>query len=1008
MSCGNSSSKCNPCGPSEDAMNAIANRANYYARVAQNAADQVNNFETIYLGAKTTAPTTDNEGNPLIQGALYFNTTDDTMYVWDGAAWVTVAVFNENTDYQVTGTPTARNLVTRGADIINVKDFGAVGDGVAEDGPAFRAAFALANTKLTSCVYVPQGTYKINTFSEGQQGLPWNQSDRAYNRSSILVESPVIERSISFIGEGATITSDIWPDYPKDTGFNGGYTPAPIWALITFAGNYNILVDGISFVNPFGGVGQKPIIPSYSSLTSGQANNLIVPYGRTIAISTNKFADFPNNTYNGKGSLVITNCKFRDFGCAINPNSSHSFITIDNNYIVQTYGKMSAHNGGFPGGMIHYSNGPVCDKITITNNYFSGYDLPIVKNPDGTIKTPDMTFLQAYSQTKTTVQGVPYLFNFIELPENAIHIDGALNTASIIIANNQIKGFWIEGIKFDRYTDATQIFEGKIVIEGNSFDGTTPLGSQVFAGGSAIVVNGQSVVVSNNHIKNYPSGITINQQALQQDLKNINITDNTIEFKGYATTGYQGSPIVQDPLQAISVDAAKNIIIDSNLVYFDNVGVPTPNNPTIASGCNMTFLRGIGSSDAEETYSNNLVTVSNNIGYIKNKRNPSLKYVGFFDICFGSTYRNNRIEGWDIFSAQKGGREFAFPVIDDGNIFNGSIYQENISGQGLSVNSKTQDHKLYPTSTGWYQLVAFGPSANGTVEFNICVHDANGTGESFFNTQRTKLLVNYNSNPYGTSNSVFINQLSHLDDPNVGPVITKFAATTNGVLTGAQCAMFAWVYVNKILKTCPVIITGGGGSNAAATANFTNGVCTSVTVNTAGSGYTSAPTLKITRKVSVYGGIDLVGSGAVLVPTMSGGGLQSVAVSNGGSGYAVGIHINAEQKNYLDYGPSGDQGVFVVRKIEKSDGTNNLPLPTTSNSLIFDFSHGEKSIYMTNPSGINSGASRFKLGSATIKQASGVPSSTPEFIGQDYLDTATNKFYKAKGTASSADWVALN
>lgn len=35
MSCGNSkSSKCNPCGPSEAAMNAIADRAAYYARIA--------------------------------------------------------------------------------------------------------------------------------------------------------------------------------------------------------------------------------------------------------------------------------------------------------------------------------------------------------------------------------------------------------------------------------------------------------------------------------------------------------------------------------------------------------------------------------------------------------------------------------------------------------------------------------------------------------------------------------------------------------------------------------------------------------------------------------------------------------------------------------------------------------------------------------------------------------------------------------------------------------------
>lgn len=88
MSCSNSrSSKCNPCGPSEDAMNAIANRANYYARVAQNAADQVEGFESLYLGAKATAPTVDNSGNALIVGALYFNTTSNTMFVWNGSAW---------------------------------------------------------------------------------------------------------------------------------------------------------------------------------------------------------------------------------------------------------------------------------------------------------------------------------------------------------------------------------------------------------------------------------------------------------------------------------------------------------------------------------------------------------------------------------------------------------------------------------------------------------------------------------------------------------------------------------------------------------------------------------------------------------------------------------------------------------------------------------------------------------------------------------------------------------
>jgi len=154
MSCGNSrSSKCNPCGPSEAAMNEIANKAAYYARIAQYASD---GFSQVYLGAKDTAPTTDNNGNPLIVGALYFNTVSDILYVWDGTAWIDfTAEFDETTNYQVTGTPTARNLVTRGADITNVKDFGAVGDGVTDDTTAFQAA--AASGKL---VFVPKPPVK--------------------------------------------------------------------------------------------------------------------------------------------------------------------------------------------------------------------------------------------------------------------------------------------------------------------------------------------------------------------------------------------------------------------------------------------------------------------------------------------------------------------------------------------------------------------------------------------------------------------------------------------------------------------------------------------------------------------------------------------------------------------------------------------------------------------------------------------------------------------------------
>jgi hypothetical protein len=103
MSCGNSrNSKCNPCGPSEAALNEIANKAAYYARMAQYTSD---GFSQVYLGAKDVAPTTDNNGDPIIEGALYFNTTDNLIYTWDGTIWSAILV-GTNTNQTITGVKT--------------------------------------------------------------------------------------------------------------------------------------------------------------------------------------------------------------------------------------------------------------------------------------------------------------------------------------------------------------------------------------------------------------------------------------------------------------------------------------------------------------------------------------------------------------------------------------------------------------------------------------------------------------------------------------------------------------------------------------------------------------------------------------------------------------------------------------------------------------------------------------------------------------------------------------
>ena len=65
-----------------------ASSAQTAAEAAKDAAlAALDNFDDRYLGVKTSDPTLDNDGNALVTGALYFNSTDDVMKVYDGSAW---------------------------------------------------------------------------------------------------------------------------------------------------------------------------------------------------------------------------------------------------------------------------------------------------------------------------------------------------------------------------------------------------------------------------------------------------------------------------------------------------------------------------------------------------------------------------------------------------------------------------------------------------------------------------------------------------------------------------------------------------------------------------------------------------------------------------------------------------------------------------------------------------------------------------------------------------------
>jgi hypothetical protein len=85
-------------------VDTVAGSATAAAASAAAAATTYDNFDDRYLGAKSSVPTLDNDGNALITGALYWNSVSNTMFVWNGTAWTAVSSTADIYRYRYTAT----------------------------------------------------------------------------------------------------------------------------------------------------------------------------------------------------------------------------------------------------------------------------------------------------------------------------------------------------------------------------------------------------------------------------------------------------------------------------------------------------------------------------------------------------------------------------------------------------------------------------------------------------------------------------------------------------------------------------------------------------------------------------------------------------------------------------------------------------------------------------------------------------------------------------------------
>lgn len=168
---------------------ANASAAQAAQAAAETARDQTlavyDSFDDRYLGAKTSDPTVDNDGNPLVAGAIYFNSVSGVMRLYTGSAWVAAYVqgvasgigFTPAGGIAATNVQAAIEEVdTEAAKLANVQSFTKAQRGT---------PVALTSSSNSIATDASLGNYFTHTFTENTTLA--NPSNLAAGQSGVIV-----------------------------------------------------------------------------------------------------------------------------------------------------------------------------------------------------------------------------------------------------------------------------------------------------------------------------------------------------------------------------------------------------------------------------------------------------------------------------------------------------------------------------------------------------------------------------------------------------------------------------------------------------------------------------------------------------------------------------------------------------------------------------------------------------------------------------------------------------
>ena len=302
--------------------------------------------------------------------------TSNQLLQSNGSGTSSTWISPSNLSVTATGSTTSRTLANRFADVINVKDFGATGNGTTDDTSAIQAAI-----NSGSLIFFPSGTYLVSTINVGS-----NKKLQGSGNSSIISFSNASSVGINISNANFVDLSDL--------AFQDGSSRTEDSVLVYNSSNVtffkcNWLQQGNQYISLHIKSCNNVLIQDCTAFSSGIVGYAILIDGSSYASNNITLDNFNSyGYYNGVqtrwvNNLRVANSYFTNAGAtgfSISPSSSrviygltitentNSVVFVNTNFVNNIGSGLEIVNNG------NVKNVSISNTSSISNNGSSSYN----------------------------------------------------------------------------------------------------------------------------------------------------------------------------------------------------------------------------------------------------------------------------------------------------------------------------------------------------------------------------------------------------------------------------------------------------------------------------------------------------------------------------------------------------------------------------------------------------------------------------------------------------------